>query len=279
MGYGIILTLVLLYIRFPSASFKSYCERRIEGVLVNTTCSIEKIGYSFPFSVNVDQLKLQKNVGEQQSNVVINQIGIRPAIKFWNTFKISGQLYSGTLRSTLRLSGGDASYKLTDLVLNELDLAEILKDQGIVNRKIKGRINSSGTYGAEWKAPTKGSGKVRVAISKGSFELLQPVLSLSAVEFDQIIFDLSVNEQLELQQGSLKGTDINSTFEGSVNVMDSFQDSRVILSGLLEPKREFLQTHPLEAKMVKQYAKRFRKNALPFKMGGTLSNPTFRFSR
>ncbi|MFT5700784.1 MAG: type II secretion system protein N [Desulforhopalus sp.] len=278
--YGIVLTLVLLYLRFPTTEFKTYCEQQIEHALNNnTTCSIEQIRYKFPFSVTLEQLKLQKTTGGQQPIIMIDKIGIRPALKFWSTFKIAGTLYSGSLQSTLKINRDESSYKLTDLVLHDLNLGAILKDQGIANREIQGSLSGSGIYQADWASATKGKGKARIALSKGSFELLVPVLSLSAINFEQINFDLSLTEQTELQQGKLKGRDINANFEGSVNIMNSFQDSRIVLSGLLEPKREFLQTHPLEAKMVKQYAKRFRKNGLPFKMGGTLSNPTFRFSR
>jgi hypothetical protein len=97
--------------------------------------------------------------------------------------------------------------------------------------------------------------------------------------FDRINLDVSVGQQLELKQGKLKSTNLNANFEGSVSVMDSLLSSRVNLSGLLEPKREFLKSHPIEAKMVKQYAKRYKRSALPFKLRGTVENPTFRFSR
>lgn len=53
--YGILLTLVLLYFRFPTAEFKTYCEQRIEHALNDTTCTIDQIRYKLPAILKVLQ--------------------------------------------------------------------------------------------------------------------------------------------------------------------------------------------------------------------------------
>lgn len=277
--YGILLTSFLLYIRFPTHKFKSFCEQQIEQFLNVSNCSIDRISYRFPISVVFETVKIKKTAGEQESVLAIDQFRFRPAVKFWNTFQFFGELYSGTTRATLTLDREKKSYQLTDIVLNNVNMSEILKDQGIVNRRVTGNLNGSGRYSAEWASPTSGLGRGRIEARSGKIEFLQPILSLPEIEFERINVDVTIGEQFELQQGKLKGKNINADFEGSLNIMDSLLVSRVRLSGLLEPKRDFLQSHPMEAKMVQQYAKRYKKSALPFKMGGTIANPTFRFSR
>lgn len=279
MIYGVLLTAVLLYIRFPTDKFRSFCEQQIEQTFKASDCRIKRIHYSFPISVVFEKVQIIKPSGEQQSVYTIDQFKFRPGIRFWKTFKLFGDLYSGTLRATLRFDRDNKSYILTDIVTNNLNLNDILKDQGIVDRQITGSLGGSGRYSAEWKSPTAGEGKGRIEVKTGQIELLQPILSLSAIDFNRINLDISVGEQIEIQQGKLKGKNLNADFEGSLNIMDSLLISRVRLSGLLEPNRDFLQSHPMEAKMVKQYAKRYKKSALPFKVGGTVANPTFRFSR
>lgn len=277
--YGVSLTFVLLYIRFPTEKFKTFWEKKVEQTFSSTECSIDKIHYAFPVFIVFEKMKIIKTDGEQQAVIVIDQLKLRPGIQFWHTFALQGELYTGTVKAGLNFDKKESSYKLTDIVLQDLNLSEIIKDQGIVERKITGSVSGSGQYQAKLNAPGNGLGKVRIAATSGSIELLHPVLSLSTIDFEHINFYVSIGEQVEVGQGKLKGKDISADFEGTVNVMNSFFDSRVRLSGLLEPRREFLQTHPVEAKMVRQYAKRYNKSALPFKMGGTLSNPTFRFSR
>jgi type II secretion system protein N len=277
--YGVILTAVLLYIRFPTDKFRSFCEQRIEQSLHVSDCRIKRIHYSFPFSVVFEKVRVIKSSGEQQSVFIIDQFRSRLGFKFWQTFKIFGDLYSGTIRATLSLDRDKKSYKLTDIVVTNLNLNKILTDQGFVDRKVTGSLGGSGRYSAQWNTPTAGEGKGRIEVKKGQIEFLQPILSLTAMNFDRINLDISVGEQVEIQQGKLKGKNLNADFEGSLDVMDSLLACRVSISGLLEPKREFLQSHPNEAKMVQQYAKRYKKSALPFKLRGTVANPTFRFSR
>lgn len=277
--YGLVLTSVLLYVRFPTENFKSFCEQQLEQSLHASDCSIQRIRYSFPISIVFEEVHITKSSREPQSAFIIDQFKFRPGIKFWQTFKMFGNLYSGTFRATLNLDRDKKSYRLTDIVLNNLNLNTILKDQGVVDRKVTGNLGGSGRYSAEWKNPAGGEGKGRIEVKTGEIEFLQPILSLTAMNFDRINLDISVGEQVEIQQGKLKGQNLNADFEGSLDVMDSFLASRVRLSGLLEPKRAFLQSHPMEAQMVKQYAKRYKKSALPFKLRGTVANPTFRFSR
>ena len=277
--YAIVLTLILLYLRFPKEKFKIFCEDQVEQLFTDSSCSITDIGYSFPAAIVFEKVKIGKTEGEQQSIVAVDQIKIHPGIKFWSTFKIGGKLYSGTLKASLIVDRAEKNYRLVDIVFNNLNLDEIVKDQGILNRKVTGNLGGSGNFQAQWATPIKGQGKAQIKISSGSLEFLQPVLSLTALRYDQISFDMSYTEQLDIGTGKLKGADINAEFEGNVNIMTSLLTSRVNMSGLLEPRREFLQTHPLEAKMVKQYAARYKRSALPFKLGGTVSNPTFRFSR
>jgi type II secretion system protein N len=277
--YGLLLTAILLYVRFPTDKFKSFCEQRLEQSLHASDCRIKRIHYSFPISVVFEEIHITKSSREQQSALIIDQFKFRPGIRFWQTFKMFGELYSGTFRATLALDRNEKSYRLTDIVLNNLNLNTILKDQGFVDRKVTGSLGGSGRYSAQWNNPASGEGKGRIEVKKGQIEFLQPILSLTAMNFDRINFDISVGEQVELQQGKLKGKNLNADFEGSLDVMDSLLACRVSISGLLEPKREFLQSHPNEAKMVQQYAKRYKKSALPFKLRGTVANPTFRFSR
>ncbi len=279
MGYGFLLTLALLYFRFPTEEFRKYCEGLIVDRLPFEACSIKETRFSFPFTIILNQLNLQQASDETLTSIAIDQLSLQPTLKFWNTYTISGKAYSGTLNSKLKVNWTEQKSRLTDTVAIGLNVSEILTDQAITSRQITGTLDGSATFDFDWKKPSESNGKARLALTSGNFDLLQPVLSLTEISFSKIVFDMSLAEQIEIQQGKLKGENVNATFEGSVDVLQSLQGSRLNLTGLLEPKRDFLQSHPLEAKMVKQYTKRSRKNNLPFKMGGTLANPTFRFSR
>jgi type II secretion system protein N len=256
-----------------------FCEKQIEKSLVNTTCVIGKIGYGFPRSIIFENVKITKHAGERQSDLMLDVIQIRPRITFWKSFRIQGTLYSGTIRARLDLNNTEKSYKLVDVVLNNLNLTTISKDQGLEERKITGSMSGSGYWQAEWGVPEQGTGKARIKINKGSIDFLQPVLSLSTLRYEHINFDIQHEQQLKILSGKLSGVDLKSDFEGNIQVMNSLFDSRLNITGSLELSRALLQKNPLEAKMVKLYAKKYKTKALPFRINGMISSPTLRFNR
>ena len=67
-GYAVVLTAVLLYVRFPAQEFKEYCTRKAEGLFNGTKCTIGKIAYAFPFSIRFDTVKF---TSKERSEIVI----------------------------------------------------------------------------------------------------------------------------------------------------------------------------------------------------------------
>lgn len=277
--YALVLTAAALYFRFPAAKFKAYCERQVEQSFEYTDCNIGEISYVFPRSMVWTGVEINRKVEEFSSRLVVNEFTVKPGLTFWNSFSLSGSLYSGSAAAKLKIDRGEKQYSLRDIDINHVDFGKLYRDQGITNRAVSGTLDASGRYKGSLASPTRGEGKLRFTLENGKYDLLQPILSLSTINFDKINFDLTVGEQLDIQQGKMKGAEMNAEFSGNLNPAPSFPESRLKFTGLLEPQADFLQGHPREARMVKQYARRYKRNALPFILGGSVSNPTFRFSR
>lgn len=64
--YTFLLSAVLLYFRFPAEKVKLYCEVHMEQLLAGTDCSIEKIRYSFPFSIALDNVGFRSKLESKQ---------------------------------------------------------------------------------------------------------------------------------------------------------------------------------------------------------------------
>jgi hypothetical protein len=50
------------------------------------------------------------------------------------------------------------------------------------------------------------------------------------------------------------------------------------MSGNLAPNEDFLLSHPDAKRLVDQLLLRYKSSVLPFKVGGSVRRPTFRFS-
>ncbi len=281
LAYAVILTSVLLYVRFPKEKFKTFCEKQIEQILPDTVSNIDSIVYKFPLSASLENIRISKTGDDKPSDVVMNRLAVSLAPKkFWRTLQLDGELYSGQFIAELDLDRSAESFQLRDIQLKGLDAGEVAKGLGIIDREITGRVDFSGEYQGENGKSSGGSGEGTVKVASGSMGLLQPILALSTIEFETIVVNVShENGSLSLAEGKMVGKEINADFTGELKVVAPFLNSTVLLSGHLDPEGGYLRSHPKEQKVVQRLLQRYKMNALPFKMGGTVKRPLFRFSK
>lgn len=281
LAYGVVLTAVLIYVRFPAEKVGSYCEKSIERVLRDSDCSIGKMKFVFPDAVSLEDVRLSRTVEGNTRVFVIDSLTISPRTQFfWKEFMLTGGLYGGVFTSHFDLAPATRGIALTDIRLNNLDAAEVLLNLGISARKVTGRVDFKGSYQASIDNLSEGEGEGLFTAHEGSIQLLEPVLSLSAIDFQELGFELKyAKRNFSIQSGELKGKDVAADFSGTFGGGDSFLSNVLFLSGQLSPRAAFLSAHPGEQKMVQVLLKRYKSNELPFKIGGTLNRPTLRFSR
>jgi type II secretion system protein N len=279
--YAVVLTAVLLYIRFPTDKFKQYCEKRIEQLLPpESLCRIDRISYHFPMSVIVTNLQITEVVDGTQSHLLVNRLVASPDFsKFLRVFALSGELYKGSFALKLTLDVPARSFQLSDVHLKGFDLQKWANDFGLLERKISGIVGFTGNYQGNYPSPLDGEGKGKLVVTDGSMELLQPVLSISTFEFERIVVEMAHEKgTLGLSGGEVLGKELTADFNGEMKTTTPLVNSNILLSGHLTPKEGFLAAHPAEQYVVEQLLRRYKTPVLPFKVGGSVKRPTFRFS-
>lgn len=279
--YGLGLTAVLLYVRFPTEKFLQFCENRLEHYLPGTTCKIEKVSYRFPLSAVLERVDLAIAEADEQAGIGLQELVItaRPET-FFGGYLLDGDILGGTLSAELDLDKKNDRFELNDISLNDLDLGNLVAGLGEVEREMSGIVDYSGSYQADSKHPLQGSGKGVVKVGKGSMALLQPVLGLSAIDFESVVVSVTQEKGVVgLAEGKLTGQDIVADFTGQIRGAAPLANSIVLLSGQIEPQDSFLRSNPREQKVVQRLLKRYKMAALPFKVGGTVKRPLFRFSK
>lgn len=279
--YAVVLTAVLLYIRFPTEKFKLYGEKRIEHLLPpDSSCSIASIAYHFPASVIVTNLQITEIVDGTQSHLQVSRLVVSPDFSsFLRVFALSGELYKGSFALKLTLDVAAKSFQLGDVYLKGFDMEKWANDFSLLDRKVSGIVGFTGDYQGKYNNPLDGVGKGKLIIADGSMELLQPVLSISNFEFERIGVEM-VHEKgvLGLSGGEVMGKEITADFNGEMKTTFPLVNSNILLSGHLTPKEGFLAAHPAEQYVVEQLLRRYKTPVLPFKVGGSVKRPTFRFS-
>ncbi len=279
--YAVLLTALLLYVRFPAEKFKAYFEQRVERLLPGSACAIEDIAYRFPSSAAFANIHVMRTIDGQDTDMVVERLSITPEpMQFWRAFTLHGEMYSGLFTAGLDVDSAAQQFTLRDIRLKGLEVGKLTESIGLVDREISGILAFTGDYrGASNHPGDDGAGAGEIEVVNGSIGLLQPILALSAIEFDTLTVGLKrENGVVRFVDGELLGKDISADFAGEMRLAAPFLQSDILLTGHLAPDDVFLSNHPREQQFVQRLLQRYKVTDLPFKVGGTVQRPLFRFS-
>lgn len=278
--YAVLLTALLLYVRFPGEKFKAYFEQRVEQLLPGSACTIEDIAYRFPSSAAFANIHIMRTIDGQDTDMVVKLLSITPIpLQFWKAFILHGEIYSGLFTAGLDVDSAAQQFNLTDIRLEGLEVGKLVEGIGLADRKLSGILAFTGDYRAAKNHPGDGVGTGEIEIVSGSIGLMQPILALSAIEFDKLTVGLSPeNGVVRFIDGELLGKNISADFTGEMRLTSPFLQSNILLTGHLAPDDVFLRDHPREQQFVQRLLQRYKVTVLPFKVGGTVQRPLFRFS-
>ncbi|MDK9708462.1 MAG: type II secretion system protein GspN [Desulforhopalus sp.] len=279
LAYGLVLFVLLLFARFPADKFKQYCENRLGGLVSDTACTIDRIEYRMPFTMIFTGIHVRSVTESRASGLTVDRLAISlDSLRSPEAITLAGDLYGGQMSA--RLAAGDlfsGKIVMNDIRLRDLNAAALQKDLGPVDRKINGTLSVSGRYQAAVADFTGGIGEGRVEMAAGTVALLQPVLSLSQIDFSHLSGNISYEKnRLTVKDGVLKGSDLAGDFFGEIILAKRSSQSELQMGGRLVAQAAFLQAHPQEEKMLQAVMKRYNMTALPFRVGGTLDTPIFR---
>jgi type II secretion system protein N len=278
--FAVLLTALLLYVRFPAEKFKTYCEKHIERLSPGSDCNISRFVYNFPFSAVLETVKITRTINDQETEMIVDRLAVTPELpQFWKAFRISGEMYSGLFEAKLDLDGKAETFQLTDIYFEGLEAGRLAESIGISDRKLSGSFEFAGSYQASTDAPGDGVGSGVAQVISGSMSLLQPILSLSTIEYDHLAVNLSQqNGIVTFADGELAGKEIVANFIGEMHLDSPLIMSNISINGYLEPDDAFLRNHPVEQQFVQRLLQKYEATVLPFKIGGTVQRPLFRFS-
>ncbi len=279
--YGLVLTAVLLYVRFPREKFRHYCERQVERTLSNVHCNIGHIGYSFPSSVIFEKVKLSSSATVKSRGFLVDRLQVEPRLQsLFFKWRVSGDLYGGTLGADLSLSYGNKSFILKNIQCQKIAIAEIVEGVVPVERKVTGSLFIDGEYKAGFNLPTAGTGNGHVRFEKGTFQLLNTLFTLHSLDYQTVQWRWQYGrEKFDITDGKMLGKQFNVDFTGALFPRFLIDGGDLKLSGLITSNEAFLQGKPKIRKIFIQLTQRSGKAAVPFQLGGTLRKPRLRLIR
>ncbi len=280
IAYVILLGAALLYLRFPTEQFNAFCQAKVEQLLPGTQCSINKLRYIFPMSMEADTIVFSNAVNNKQTLGTINQLTIRPQFSSpWSRFKVTIKAYGGEHKVSVVINRSKREFVLNNILINSLDLAKLPFVSQIFNRKITGLFSGKGMY----KSATKDgkrilSGQGSFVVDKGSFSLLYPILSLTKIDLKELKTDIVLQKgQMQFSNGHFLGKELKGDFAGDIILQAPLHNSDFMIKGRLDPFAPLLKKSKYAQNMVIQLKRRHNRSTLPFLLQGSVQKPRFKF--
>ncbi len=279
--YALVLTAVLLYVRFPTEKMRIYCEHRLERVLGKGRASIAKIVYHFPATVEFRKVKIGSQPANGKKNeIVVDRLSLFPTAEgFLTSWAVDGELYSGIFAATIEIQLKEKIFQLKDLRMEKIDIAAITAGMPEIQREITGELEAAGEYKAKFDQPLTGHGTGNIVIREGTAQLVRPILTLDVIDFEEINFLWQYGDTVfQITEGKMIGAQLDADFSGTLHPPFLPPEGDLNVSGLLVPGAQFLKDKPQIERLVQRLMKQYKKPAVPFRVGGALNKPTFRLS-
>ena len=281
--YGLLLTLGLLYYRFPSDAFRDYLQTSAARVNPGIVLSIERVSPTYHLGIRL--------LGTQVSHKGIlrghlfkaENLLIRPDM--WSLFQgkwkllFDGLAYRGSIKGSAKFveRGIKAPFKLS-VELKEIHIDDYENLRGLIGRHVKGGMSAVISYSGSYDALMNGAGEARLTLSNGQVELLQPILNLKAIDFREIGAKMVLrNGRIELTQAELKGPNMQGTLSGVVMLNRDFSKSSLELKGTMEPLGDFYKSLAGNLGETKFFKQRLKGGKISFMIQGAVGQPQIRF--
>jgi type II secretion system protein N len=281
--FGILLTLGLLYYRFPSEAIQGFIQARVEKISPRLALSMERVSPSITLGLKFLEPELFLRTTPQKPIFKADRLFVRPVFLSlfrgeW-TFCYNALAYKGVFEgcTSVAKDKNDASFQTT-LVLKDVPMGGDNPLKEAIGRNLEGILNGTVTYNGQSKSLIRGTGEVDLRLSEGRMELVEPILNLEGISFHEVLVKMSLsNRKLNLTRVALRGTNMNGTLTGVVNLNKELSRSSLNLRGTLEPFADFIKDLTDSPDTVRLIRQRLKRGKITFVIRGTLAEPNFRF--
>ncbi|MGA2782223.1 MAG: type II secretion system protein GspN [Smithella sp.] len=260
--YGIFITVVFLYLLFPSDIVRDRLEDAVNssGLILR----METLRPSLPLGLGLKNITISSTSSADilfQGDLL--DVQLRP-LSFFQKHKyigLSGKAYGGKFNGSVGLASLSKIYPPVEGELNfqNIDLAGYAFIKTLLGKEITGKAKGNLTYASAKEISGNVSGTIALFLTKGTYSLAEPFLGLKRIEFDRGEIKAQLkNGSLKMEKLEIFGPQINCFLKGEITLADDFKLSQLNLNGVIEVLGQ-------------------NKAKMNVTIGGTLTNPIFRY--
>ena len=276
--YAVILTAVLLVIRFPDEKVKHFIADTIETKFPDTQCRLGRISFRLPLAFHIHDIQLN-SATDSKLVFTVDDIFIRPKFdKPAKLFHFSIMAYGEEHECLTRVDWQKKEMIIDELKINQLNLAELEFIHNKLGRKLSGLMDITGKFRKSVKKGDTGVVKGKMVITDGELQLLRPILLQNTIDIKKAEMDYTLNKKIfTLNNGHFEGSRLKGEFAGSIHLLSPWIATKLNLKGKLVPKAGILKNNPRATRIVGRLKTQHKSSTPPFIIKGELGKPFFRF--
>ena len=282
--FALILTVALLYYRFPSDALLDYLETTAERVNPRLVLSVDYVEVGFPIGLKFGEtevaLKDVPNGVILRADSLLLKPKIGSLLRGKPDFSFHCLAYEGDISGCV--------YFNKDLTRGSIDTEIELKDirlgdhgylSHLIGRHVEGTLGGTVSYKGQYNVLTDGSGEANLNLSQCRLELLEPFLAFESIDFSEIEIEMALKkDKIKVTRLEMKGQELHGTLSGTITLKEEFAKSSLDLRGTIEPFAAFFKSTPGTHDTVELFKQRLKRGTLSFVINGTLGDPRINFT-
>jgi type II secretion system protein N len=270
-----IMVVVFLYMLFPKDPLRAYIQTQIQRNLPDVSVEIGQVSPAFPPGLNLidilcerDELPLVSASRATIRPALLHILGSEKVVNFavdTSEGHIDGQ---GIVQTGKQ---GELSVKAD---IDKIALQEIAGLRALSDYEISGLL--SGQVNFKTLPGRSGNGNADLVVTEAKLDLTNPLFGIEALSFTSIEAQLNLStRRLQLRRCNLRGNEVDGSISGSVMLRTPMNQSRLNLSGVLQPHAEFMATLQRTIPVALLGGNNLGQKGLPFRITGTFEKPGF----
>lgn len=235
--YGILITVIFLYVRFPSDNAANYIKSIVVAGNPNVVLSFDSASPCLPPGIKLGNVEIGFR---DRPDLVLrtDTLKIRPAFASLFSGKLSllldADIYGGDMRTDINFANrfsteGPVRINTGFSGIN-LEKCSCLKVA--TGRRIDGMFSGSLSYNGKWDRITSGTGSAKLTLLEGSVQLLRDIFSLGELDFDKMEADITLkNRTLKITSLEMTGKQLSGSFIGNIFLSENIMRSRLAIKG------------------------------------------------
>ena len=281
--FALILTVVLLYYRFPSDALRDYLQSMAHRANPPLALSVDSLELSLPVGLKLMETQVAlKNIPDR---IIVRADSLLVRPQLWSLFRGKPRYrfhcvaYGGDLVGSVYVEkDGTRDFIDTEIDLRNIHVGDHAYLSQLIGRHVEGTLNGTVSYRGQRNPLVDGSGQANLRLSQGRVELLEPFITLESIDFNEMEIEIILKKQnVNLSRLELKGQQLHGTLSGTITLKQELAKSRLDLKGTIEPFAGLFKGPAGAGDTVQFFKQRLKGGAFPVVIQGTVGEPKVKF--